>query len=95
MELTDWHNSSIIRSNRGKKTKMRLKQCVFDSSVMDGRVIMEYYKGRIRRHPGQHFDLFDSIPLPHNTWSTRVECNVMPRGRYRLTVDYLLPPFLA
>ena len=37
---------------------------------------------------GQHFDLFDSIPLPHNIWFTRAECKVMPRDRYRLTVDY-------
>ena len=34
-------------------------------------------------------------PLLRNTVGTRVEGEMMPRDRYRLTVDYLLAPFLA
>ena len=37
---------------------------------------------------GQHSDLFNSMPLPHDTLSTRVERKEMPRDRYKLTVDY-------
>ena len=37
---------------------------------------------------GQHLDLFNSVPLPHNESSTRVERKAMPRDRSRLTVDY-------
>ena len=44
---------------------------------------------------GQHFDLFDSIPLPHTTSVYAVGCEVMPRDRYRLAVGYLRLQFLA